>query len=155
MIKKINLQISHRQIQLYSVPFCDDNFQWDDKSLEQGVLINYGCVVFDPLGDGSYDADVFISKGESYMQDPNVVRSMVVPFYIVNKSELFLGSVIQSHLLDIELENTMYSVYFELCGDEEIYYNIKFVPDSEPKGIYLLDDPFGGLAGQELYIKNK
>lgn len=56
MSQEVDLQISHHQIQVRSVPFLDSNVQWNDESVAQGVLINHGHVIFDPIVDGAFAA---------------------------------------------------------------------------------------------------
>ena len=91
MDQLIDIQISHHQIQVRSVPFVEDNVQWNDESLEQGVLINRGHVIFDPIVDGEFFAKVNISLRDTYVKDVNALRAMVVPFDVVDLGNLFVA----------------------------------------------------------------
>ena len=154
MDQLIGIQISHHQIQVRSVPFVEDNVQWNDESLEQGVLINRGHVIFDPIVDGEFFAKVNISLRDTYVKDVNALRAMVVPFDVVDLGNLFVASVITRHQIGVGLVVGEYSIYFEICEPDdvdEVYYNIVFVP-GKIGAKYLMDDNFGGVENGVLYL---
>lgn len=55
--------------------------------------------------------------------------------------------------IEVNLDDGWYSLYFDILENDEVYYKFTLVKaDNKIKAQYLIDDEFGGVAGQELYF---
>ncbi|MFV8157325.1 hypothetical protein ACNQ0Y_23175, partial [Enterobacter cloacae complex sp.6730552] len=51
----------------------------------------------------------------------------------------------------INVTNKTYSLYYEICEGDEIYYNFTLVPEKDTvTAKFLLDDPWGGKKDNPL-----
>jgi len=141
----VDLLISHSQIQFRSRAFDESSSQWGDVNLEQGAIIHSDYVVFDPLPEDAFGANVHLKLDDSFNLDPTAQRCIVVPFHVTDTNHVEIASAAEKFKVELDLEPRNYALYFEVCEGEEIFYKITLVPsNSKVVGKYLLDDPWGG-----------
>lgn len=153
MKKVIDFKISNHEIKIKSVLFTQENIDWDDEGLEQGVSFKKGYAIFDPIAEGEFFAKINISLKNIYEKDKNALRAIVIPFEVVSVDNIYLSSMETIQKVDIDLEKAEYSLYFEVCEPEdidEVYYNITFVKE-KTEARYLIDDIFGAKKGDKLF----
>ncbi|MFS2068869.1 competence protein ComJ [Pseudomonas sp. CT11-2] len=141
----VDLLISHSQIQFRSRPFDETSSQWGKTTLAQGAVLHSDYVVFDPLPEDAFGANVHLKLEDSFNLDPTAQRCIVVPFRVTDPSHVEIASAAEKFKVELDLEKRDYALYFEVCEGEEIFYKITLVPsDSKVPAKYLLDDPWGG-----------
>ncbi|MBH3438418.1 MULTISPECIES: competence protein ComJ [Pseudomonas] len=155
-MQKIDLLISHRQIQLWAREFNYTLCQWGKKNLEQGAVIHKDIAVFDPIIDEPFGANVILEASKIFTPDPTAERIIVFPFFIQNRDKVEISSVSEAFKIDVDLEEGLYRVYYEICEGlegEEIYYKFTFVPGScEFIPHYTISDSWGGQENKLLSI---
>jgi len=57
--QEVDLLISHSQIQVRSRPFDEALSQWGKVNIEQGAVIYKDYVIFDPLPEDSFGANIY------------------------------------------------------------------------------------------------
>ncbi|WP_339522968.1 competence protein ComJ [Pseudomonas sp. EL_65y_Pfl2_R96] len=67
----MDLLISHSQIQFRSRPFDEASSQWGEVNLEQGAIIHSDYVVFDPLPEDAFGANMHLKLEDSFRLDPS------------------------------------------------------------------------------------
>ncbi|MEE3662918.1 competence protein ComJ [Brenneria sp. g21c3] len=145
--------VSHSQIQVRSRPFDEASSQWRKIDLEQGAIIYKDYVVFDPLPEGSFGANVHLILTKKFEMNENTQRCIVVPFYIINKNDVEIASASEKFKIELSFEIDLYSLYYEVCEGDEIFYKLTFIPSETPiNPMYLLDDPWGGGKNKPLVI---
>ena len=83
--------------------------------------------------------------------DENAQRCIVVPFFITDKHKLQIASATEEFDLNIDVNEKVYSLFYEICEGDEIYYNFTLVPAKEAIAAkFLLDDPWGGIKDYPL-----
>lgn len=56
-----------------------------------------------------------------------------------------MASATEKFDININVTNKTYSLYYEICEGDEIYYNFTLVPEKDTvTAKFLLDDPWGG-----------
>ncbi|RBQ26695.1 MULTISPECIES: competence protein ComJ [Arcobacteraceae] len=151
--QSIDFKISNHEIKIKSILFSQENIDWDDEGLEQGVSFGKGYAIFDPIAEGEFFAKINIFFKSSYEKDKNALRAIVIPFEVFNPENIYLSSMETIQKVDIDLAKAEYSLYFEVCEPEdidEVYYNITFVKE-KTEAIYLIDDIFGAKKGDKLF----
>lgn len=144
----VDLLISHGQIQVRSRPFDEALSQWGGINLEQGAVIHKDYVVFDPLPEDAFGANVHLLLEEKFELDENAQRCIAVPFYITNKNDMEVASATEKFKIELDFKDDLYSLFYEVCEGDEIFYKLTFVPSETPiDPIYLLDDSWGGGKG--------
>lgn len=141
----VDLLISHSQIQIRSRKFDEKLNQWGVINLEQGAIIYDDYVIFDPLPEDAFGANIHLKLANDFDMDENSQRCIVVPFRITDKESVEVASASEKFKIELSFRHELYSLYYEVCEGEEIFYKLTFVPSElpvEPK--YLLDDPWGG-----------
>jgi len=149
--EEVDLAISHHQIQVRSRDFREELCQWGEANIEQGAVIQPGYITFDPIAEDAFRALVKLSLSGQFQADPLALRRMVVPFQVLEPDKLELLSVPMHTAIGLPLAEGEYALYFEICGQQEIYYRMTFVPaEGEVQARFLLDDEWGGAADQPL-----
>ncbi len=143
--QSVDLLISHSQIQFRSRPFDEAASQWGKVNLEQGAVIHSDYVVFDPLPEDAFGANVNLELANSFNLDETAQRCIVVPFHVTDATHVEIASASEKFKVELGLEQRDYALYFEVCEGDEIFYKITLVPsDNKVETKYLLDDPWGG-----------
>lgn len=141
----VDLLISHSQIQFRSRNFDETSCRWGKVNLEQGAVLHSDYVVFDPLPEEAFGANVHLKLEDSFNLDATAQRCIFVPFHVTDPSHVEIASAAEKLKVELDLEKRDYALYFEVCEGEEIFYKITLVPsDSKVPAKYLLDDPWGG-----------
>ncbi|MBE3509584.1 hypothetical protein IM285_19005, partial [Enterobacter cloacae complex sp. I10] len=103
------------------------------------------------LPEDAFGANVYIKIDNTFILDNNAQRCMVVPFFITDKNKLQIASAAEKFDVNIDVTNKTYSLFYEICEGDEIYYNLTLVPDKDTiTAKFLLDDPWGGVKGYPL-----
>lgn len=144
----IDLLISHHQIHVRSVPYNDDLCVWRDVNIEQGAILHSNYLVFDPLPDDSFGANIKINVADTFQIDSTAQRCISAPFTITHRNDVEVASVSESFKVTVPLSAELYTVYFEVCEGDEIFYKITFVPTThQHEAIYVIDDILGSEKG--------
>jgi hypothetical protein len=149
--QSVDLLISHSQIQFRSRPFDEASSQWGKVNLAQGAVLHSDYVVFDPLPEDAFGANVNLNLTNHFTPDETAQRCIVVPFHVTDPKQVEVASASEKFNVKLDLEKRDYALYFEVCEGDEIFYKITLVPtDAKVAAKYLLDDPWGGEKDQEL-----
>lgn len=149
--QNVDLLISHSQIQFRARAFDEAACRWGTVNLEQGAILHRDYVVFDPLPEDAFGANVYLKLEAAFSPDPGAQRCIVVPFHVDDADRVEIASAAERFKVDLALEARDYALYFEVCEGEEIFYRITLVPsDGHVAASYLLDDPWGGEKGKPL-----
>lgn len=149
--QSVDLLISHSQILVRSRTFDETLSQWGNGNVSQGAVLNSDYVIFDPLPDDAFGANVYLSLVDDFVMDDNSQRCIVVPFTITDKNSIEVASATEKFKITLPLNDNMYSLYYEVCEGDEIYYRFTFVNVNGPeKPRFLIDDPWGGVKGKKL-----
>lgn len=150
-IQIVNLLISHSQILLRSRDYDEKLSQWGKGNISQGAVLHKDYVMFDPLPDDAFGANVNIKVEQSFNLDENSQRCIVVPFFVTEQHKLQVASATEKFDLSLGLNDKTYSLFYEVCEGDEIYYNFTLVPTKETVAAkFLLDDPWGGIKNHPL-----
>ncbi|MCF8582517.1 competence protein ComJ [Enterobacter ludwigii] len=150
-MQTVDLLISHSQIVLRSRDYDENLSQWGNGNISQGAVLHKDYVIFDPLPEDAFGANVNIKIAFDFKLDENAQRCIVVPFFITDKQKLQIASATEKFDLNIDINDKLYSLYYEICEGKEIYYNITLVPEKETIiARFLLDDPWGGIKDNPL-----
>ncbi|MBI6725665.1 hypothetical protein YA0089_18840 [Pseudomonas viridiflava] len=148
--KVVDLLVSFCQIQVRSQAYDEKLCAWGKKNVAQGAVIHPAYVVFDPIVDDTFGANVHVGQSDCFTPDPKAQRCIAVPFTVLTEDFIEIASGTH-HDVGIGARAATYSLYFEVCEGDEVYYKITFVEACEPiKPTYLMDDQWGGKKGKEL-----
>lgn len=151
MIKEytVDLLVSHNQIRLENRPFIESLCEWGRGNLNQGCIIHDGFVVFDPILEGSFGANVHLLIVDVFEVDKDCVRCIQTSFNYNSNHPLKISSAFESFVIRAELGNGNYNLYFEVVEAEEVFYRLTLVKSYCDSIIskYLKDDEFGGAEG--------
>jgi hypothetical protein len=151
VIQEVDLAISDHQIQVRSRDYSEDYCQWGDDNIAQGAIIHPGYLTFDPLTEEAFRAVVKLSLTEQFQEDPLAQRRMIIPFDVMDTDKLELLSVAERVRIELPLVQGRYALYYEICEDQEIYFQMTFVPAEEAiQARFLMDDEWGGEKDQPL-----
>lgn len=151
----VDLLVSHGQIVLRSRAFDEAISRWGPVNIEQGAIIHPEYLIFDPLPEDAFGANVNIRLANDFILSVDAQRCIVVPFEVSDNNEIVATSAMETVRVNLSLTSGVYSVYFEICEGREVYYNFSFVPADVPVApMYLLDDPWGGVKGKKLHCGN-
>lgn len=149
---KIDLLIGYNQIQLRTRTYSEKLTQWTEKHLEQGAILHKNYLVFDPIADGTFGASINIYETEHFVMDKNAKRCILTSIENIKKNPIILSSM-ESIELKIDNSRKKYSVYFEVCEAEEVYYNITLTPYlSGMYSKFIIDDEWGGIKDSLLIL---
>ena len=148
--QKYDLLISYSQIQVRAGDFNEQLCQWGKENIEQGAILHESYVVFDPLPDDTFGAQVIIKFNEQFVMDSNTQRGIVVPFVIPENENLVIASA--SELFDVHLNYVPgdYNLYYEICEGEESYYQFTFVKKYDSGKSSLLNRRSMGWSQREI-----
>lgn len=150
-IQIVDLLISHSQILLRSRDYDEKLSQWGRGNVLQSAVLHKDYVIFDLLPEDAFGANVNIKIENDFKLDEHAQRCIVVPFFITDKHKLKIASATEKFDLYIDVNDKVYSLFYEVCEGEEIYYNFTLVPAKEAiDAKFLLDDPWGGIKDHPL-----
>ena len=149
----IDLLISHNQILVRSRDYSEKLSQWGKENIEQGAVIHKDYVIFDPLPEEAFGANVFLKLTDNFVMDENTQRCIVTPFYITDSNNVEVASAAEQFKINIKFDTSLYDLYYEICEDDEVFYKFTFVPAEKPiVARYLIDDPWGGEKDKVLKL---
>ncbi|WP_334321595.1 competence protein ComJ [Gilliamella apicola] len=149
----VDLLISHNQILVRSRAYSEKLSQWGKENIEQGAVIHKDYVIFDPLPEEAFGANVFLKLTDNFVMDENTQRCIVTPFYINNSNNVEVASATEQFKINIKFDTSLYELYYEICEDDEVFYKFTFVPAEIPTvAKYLMDDPWGGEKDKALKL---
>lgn len=123
------------------------------KNINQGAVIHKDYVISDPLPEDTFGANIHLALANEFKIDKDTQRCIVVPFYIRNNENIEIASVTEKFKIDLSFEEKLYSLYYEVCEGDEIFYKLTFIPSETPIiPMYLMDDPWGGEKNKSLEI---
>jgi hypothetical protein len=141
----VDLLISNSQILVRSKPYCETLSQWGQKNIEQGAVIHRDYAIFDPLPDDTFGANVFLTLADSFTIDTQTLRCIAIPFYTHHEYNVEVASATEKFTIDLPLSAPLYSLYYEICEGDEVFYKFTFVATSTPiVAHYMIDDEWGG-----------
>ncbi|HDR2407767.1 TPA: hypothetical protein QCJ32_000966 [Enterobacter asburiae] len=150
-IQIVDLLISHSQILLRSSDYDEKLSQWGKGNVSQGAVLHKNYVIFDPLAEDAFGAKINIKVGNAFKLDENAQRGIAVSFFVTDPLNLQVASATEAFYLNLDLSDKNYSLFYEVCEGDEIYYNLTLVPTKEAiSAKFLLDDPWGGIKGRPL-----
>lgn len=149
----VDLLISHNQILVRASSYSEQLSQWGKENIEQGAVIHKDYVIFDPLPEGTFGANVFLKLADKFIIDERTQRCIVVPFYVSDSNNVEIASATEKFKINITLTSLLYSLYYEICESDEVFYKFTFVPVETPiQAQYLIDDPWGGKKDKALKL---
>ena len=119
-IQIVDLLISHSQILLRSRDYDEKLSQWGKGNVSQGAVLHKDYVIFDPLPEDAFGANVNIKIENAFKLDENAQRCIVVPFFITDKHKLQIASATEKFDLNIDVNDKVYSLFYEICEGDEI-----------------------------------
>ncbi|MCF5804062.1 hypothetical protein ALP73_101287 [Pseudomonas coronafaciens pv. garcae] len=147
----VDLLISHSQIQMRSRPYDEALSQWGKLNIDQGAVLHKDYVIFDPLPDVAFGANIILTLDTEFNLDTRTQRCIVVPFFVSKRNELEVASAAEKAKVFLDVEERRYALYYEVCEGDEIFYKFTFLPSTDEfDAKYLMDDPWGGIKGQTL-----
>lgn len=149
----VDLLISHNQILVRSRAYSEKLSQWGKENIEQSAVIHKDYVIFDPLPEEAFGANVFLKLTDNFVMDENTQRCIVTPFYITDSNNVEVASAAEQFKINIKFDTSLYDLYYEICEDDEVFYKFTFVPAEIPTvAKYLMDDPWGGEKDKALKL---
>ncbi|WP_420007833.1 competence protein ComJ [Xanthomonas sacchari] len=141
----------HSQLQLRARAFDEAACRWGPRNLEQGAILHRDYVVFDPLPEDAFGAQVHLVLAAAFAPDPRAQRRMLVPFRVNADARVQVASAAEAFDATLALQPGDYALYYEVCEGDEVYYRLTLVPATQPvTARYLLDDPWGGAQDAPL-----
>lgn len=119
--QSVDLLISHSQIIFRSRPYDEASSQWGKVNVEQGAVIHSDYVVFDPLPEDAFGANVHLNVASSFNLDEASQRCIVVPFHVTDPTHVEVASAAEKFNVELDLEKRDYALYFEVCEGDEIF----------------------------------
>ena len=141
----VDLLISHSQVLLRSRPYDERSSQWGEGNVEQGAVLHPDYIIFDPLPDEEFGANVHVILADEFEMDEGAQRCIVVPFAITDPNAVEVASAAESFDIELNLTEKNYAVYFEICEGDEVFYKFTLVKADGPvQPRFLIEDEWGG-----------
>lgn len=149
----VDLLISYNQILVRARSYSEQLSQWGKVNIKQGAVIHNNYVIFDPLFADAFGANVLLKLTDKFVIDKKAQRCIVTPFYVNSSSHVEVASATENFKINIKLDSPLYSLYYEICESDEVFYKFTFVPTEIPiEAQYLIDDPWGGEKNKALKL---
>lgn len=140
---KLDLEISESQFGLRSRPFDDDELVWGEGNIAQGLLLLPGVVMFDPLSDETFGADVVVRLAEKFLPSKSAQRTLQVPFEVVEPAEMAVFSPSEELPVKLEVTPGDYTLVYEVCLGREVYYVLTLIKGKVEQATPLKSDGWG------------
>ncbi|HQX88869.1 MAG TPA: competence protein ComJ [Moraxellaceae bacterium] len=147
---KLDLEISHSQFGLRSRAVDDDELEWGEGNLQQGLMWQPGLVLLDPLSDETFGADVVVRTVEKFLPSKGAQRTVQVPFEIIDTAELFAFSPCEELPAKLDVEVGDYTLIYEVCLGTEVYYVLTLLKGKIDTATALKTDGWGLVKDQAL-----
>jgi hypothetical protein len=128
MERKIDLTINQSCIIIACRAFDDAECDRGAGNMAQGVLIQSGLLVVDPLSDEEFGADIIIRQTERFSADKRAQRTLQLPLHVAEESELMVGSPIDEEATGIVLPAGDYTLIYEICLGRDVFYTLTLLP---------------------------
>lgn len=150
MERKFDLTISQSCLIVSIRDYDDAECDRGAGNMTQGVLIQSGLLVLDPLSDEEFGADVIVRQAERFSADKRAQRTLQLPLHVAEEAELVLGSPIDEEATGIVLAPGDYTLIYEICLARDVFYILTVLnkPCEAPKA--LKTDAWGLKKDQEL-----
>lgn len=140
---KLDLEISESQFGLRSRQFDDDELVWGEGNIAQGLLLLPGVVMFDPLSDETFGADVVVRLAEKFLPSKSAQRTLQVPFEVVDPAEMAVFSPSEELPVKLEVTPGDYTLVYEVCLGREVYYVLTLIKGKVEQATPLKSDGWG------------
>lgn len=147
---KLDLEISHSQLGLRSRAIPDEELEWGEGNVAQGLMWQPGLVMLDPLSDEEFGADVVVRTAEKFLPSKSAQRTVQVPFEIVDAAELAVFSPSEELPVRLDVEAGDYTLIYEVCVGTEVYYVLTLLKGRIEEAKALKSDGWGMVKDQPL-----
>lgn len=147
---KLDLEISDSQFGLRSRPCADEELQWGEGNMAQGLLLLPGVAMFDPLSDEEFGADVVVRTAEKFLPSKSAQRTLQMPFEIIDPAELAVFSPNEELPARLDVEPGDYTLVYEVCLGKEVYYVLTLIKGRIAEATALKPDGWGMEKGRTL-----
>lgn len=152
MERRLDLTISHSLIGLRGRECADEEIEiaWGEGNQAQGLLLQDGLVLLDPLSDEEFGADVIIRTPNRFSADKRAQRTLQIPFTISAKTELALFSAEEELPVELDAEPGDYTLIYEICLGRDVFYTLTLLKGKIETATALKADGWGLKKGQAL-----
>ncbi|MDI1301769.1 MAG: competence protein ComJ [bacterium] len=147
---KLDLTISQSQLRLRSRACSEADFQWGPGNLVQGLVVQDGLLMLDPLSEETFDASITIRVADSFTPDAHAQRTLQAPFAVVDAAELAVSSPSEEMHLPLDVTAGDYTVIYEVCLGPAVYFVFTLIPIKTSQAAALQTDGWGLEAEQKL-----
>jgi hypothetical protein len=147
---KLDLEISHSQFGLRSRAVADEELEWGEGNILQGLMWQPGLVMLDPLSDETFGADVVVRTAEKFLPSKSAQRTVQVPFEIVDPAELAVLSPSEELPVRLEVAAGDYTLVVEVCVGTEVYYALTLLKGRIEEAKALKSDGWGMVKDRPL-----
>ncbi|HET8731312.1 MAG TPA: competence protein ComJ [Moraxellaceae bacterium] len=150
MERKLDLTLSGGLLYLRSRACDDAEFDWGPGNRAQGVAIQNGLILLDPLSDEEFGADVILRTPLRFSADKRAQRTLQLPFTVPEAAELAIGSPEGELPVELGLTPGEYTLIFEVCVGHDVFYTFTFVAQACAEARALRADGWGLKKDQVL-----
>ena len=150
MERKLDLTLSGGLLYLRSRTCEDAEFDWGPGNRAQGVALQDGLLLLDPLSDEEFGADIILRTPLRFSADKRAQRTLQLPFVVHDPAELALGSPEEELSVDLGLVAGDYTVIYEVCVGRDVFYTITFIAQACADARALRADGWGLKKDQVL-----
>jgi hypothetical protein len=150
MERRLDLSISDSLIGLRSRPYGDEEITWGPGNREQGLLLQEGLVLLDPLSDEEFGADIIIRTPERFSADKRAQRTLQIPFTVIDNAELAVFSPSEELPVVLDTEPGDYTLIYEICLGRDVFYTFTLLKGKIEAATALKADGWGLKKGQVL-----
>ena len=152
MERRLDLTLSHSLIGLRSRECADAEIEitWGEGNRAQGMLLQEGLVLLDPLSDEEFGADVIIRTPERFSADKRAQRTLQIPFTIIDNAGLALFSAEDELAVELDTTPGDYTLIYEICLGRDVFYTLTLLKGKIEAATALKADGWGLKKGQVL-----
>jgi hypothetical protein len=150
MERKLDLSISGSLIGLRSRACGDEEITWGPGNRAQGLLLQEGLVLLDPLSDEEFGADIIMRTPERFSADKRAQRTLQIPFTVIDNAELALFSPEEELAVELDTEPGDYTLIYEICLGRDVFYTFTLLKGKIDTATALKADGWGLKKGQVL-----
>lgn len=147
---KLDLTLSHSQLRLHSRACTEADFQWGPGNLAQGLVVQNGLLMLDPLSEETFDASITIRVADSFTPDPQARRTLQAPFAVIDSARLAVSSPSEEMHIPLEVPASDYTVIYEVCLGPAVYFVFTLIRIKTTQAAALQSDGWGLEAEQKL-----
>lgn len=147
---KLDLEITDSQLGLRSRLIEEEEVEWGEGNLAQGLLLLPGLVMLDPLSDEAFGADIVVRVAEKFLPSKNAQRTVRMPFEIIDPAELAIFSTEEELPVKLDVTAGDYTLICEVCLGKEVYYVFTLLQGKVELAEALKSDGWGMEKGRVL-----